>query len=67
MNHGYQLKTDAEFFLAILFSYTISITQDGEYVGNGKIISQNNNVIKTIDACYFKSSCTFTVCETATA
>jgi hypothetical protein len=60
---GYLLKTDADFHNAILFHSLVSITQDGEHVGSGYILSQSRHCIETIDAYYFKSACEFKVCQ----
>jgi hypothetical protein len=61
--HGYLLKTDADFHNAILFQSLVSITQDGEHVGSGYILSQSRHCIETIDANYFKCACEFKVCQ----
>jgi hypothetical protein len=62
MTHGYILKTNADFFKAILFKHIISITQGDEHIGSGRILTQSNHSVKTIDASYYKHSCVFTVC-----
>jgi hypothetical protein len=62
MTHGYILKTDVDFFNAILFRHNISVTQDGEQIGSGVIISQSQHAVKMADAHFFKHSCNFMVC-----
>ncbi|QGQ97077.1 hypothetical protein EHS13_20380 [Paenibacillus psychroresistens] len=61
MTHGFKLKTDVDFHNAILFKCLVSITQDGEEVGNGYILSQGHHAIETIDSYFFKNACEFTV------
>lgn len=63
MLHGQILKKDADFYYAGLFGIAISVTQDGEHVGSGHIVSQTKHVLKMIDCYYFKDACVFTVCS----
>jgi hypothetical protein len=63
MSHGQILKTAADFDNAILFQIVVSITQDGEHMGSGLILSQSHHCIETIDSYYFKDACEFRVCS----
>jgi hypothetical protein len=56
------LETDADFHNAILFGIAVSITQDGEHMGSGHVLSQTYHVVKMTDGIYFKDACVFTVC-----
>ncbi|QGQ95848.1 hypothetical protein EHS13_13655 [Paenibacillus psychroresistens] len=61
MSHGQLLKTDVDFKNAILFQIVISITQDGEHIESGVILSQSHHCIETANAYYFKDACEFKV------
>jgi len=63
MIHGQILLTDADFHNAALFGIAISVTQDGEHMGSGHILSQSKHVVKMLDVYYFKDACVFTVCS----
>jgi hypothetical protein len=60
--HGTHLITDADFDNAVNFGYIVSVTQNGEHLGSGHIISHSKNVIKMIDGYYFKYNCEFALC-----
>ncbi len=62
MTHGQILKTPTDFENAILFQMVISITQDGEQMEIGQIISQSHHCIETTNAFYYKNACEFRVC-----
>ncbi|MEX2460244.1 MAG: hypothetical protein WD469_02895 [Paenibacillaceae bacterium] len=64
INHGYRLKTEADFHNAIIFGLIVSITQGGEHYGSGPILSQSYHVVQMIDSYFFKHTCEFTVCST---
>lgn len=63
ITQGYRLETEADFHNAILFGLIVSVTQDGEHLGSGLILSQSYHVVKTINNYYFKHVCKFTVCS----
>jgi hypothetical protein len=62
-NHGYRLKTDADFDNAIYFGYIISIVHGFEHLGSGKLKSHQNDFVNLNQSIYFKSSCSFTICS----
>jgi hypothetical protein len=52
-----------DFENAIKFQLEVSITQDGEHMGIGPILSQSHHCIETAEAYYFKDACEFMVCS----
>lgn len=62
MSYGQVLKTESDFKNAIKNQLEVSVTQDGEHVGNGIIISQSHHCIQTTNAIYFKAVCEIRVC-----
>jgi hypothetical protein len=65
MKHGQLLTTDVDFENAIMFQLVVSITQDGEHMGSGQILSQSHHCIETADAYYFKAAYEFKVMSMA--
>jgi hypothetical protein len=60
--HETYLITDADFDNAVHFGYLVSVSQNGQHIRQGKIISHSKNVIKMRDDYYFKYNCEFAVC-----
>jgi hypothetical protein len=61
MVHGQVLETALDFDNAITNGVEVSVTQDGLYLGSGRIMYHTEHSVKMVTCYFFKDGCEFTV------